>query len=681
MHNYNYLTKDTKFISFVKSMNHHTFASLTLHEAGAYNKCTKLFFLKNIIMILIFGGTTEGKKAITIAEQLKVQYIYSTLTKTNHTVGRHGETIQGGLEAGDISYLCKQKGVRLIINAAHPFATQLHQNILEASRHTSIEVVRIEREYPQEASHKCVHYCDSYDDMIAQVSALNPSIILALTGVKTITRLKPLWEKHHSIFRILDTDYSRELAMESGLPMEQIISEMPVDSQAHEETTFARLQPSVILTKESGTSGFLHNKINAAIACNIPIYVVRRPKTPAEFKQAFSGEDLKQYIEAAHATNKQQNPLRHGYTTGTCATLAAKASVLHQLSKQTVSEVQVGLPNGEQITFPVHYKHDYTYAVVKDAGDDPDVTHGLEIHASVELTTTSGIRFKGGIGVGTFTLPGLDFPPGEPAINKVPRQMIVEQLEDLFGAYDWDGGATITISVPEGERVARSTFNPRLGIEGGISIIGTTGIVKPYSADAYVASIKKGIDVAEQMKLQHIVINSGGKSEKLLQSLFPDLSALSFVQYGNFIGDTLAILEQSTVSKVTMGIMIGKAVKLASGLLDTHSHKNTLNHQFLYELALDNGYSNDVARQIRSIKMAKEIPGIIPFQQGEPYYKALLECCHNTCLRILQTTQLEIILLPPSFSRDGNTSSFSHDGKRSKKISAAVISLKIDKPI
>ena len=222
-------------------------------------------------------------------------------------------------------------------------------------------------------------------------------------------------------------------------------------------------------------------------------------------------------------------PLHSGLTTGTCATAAAVAGTLRLVRGETPDEVPVILPNGETIQVAVRYDEYFAYCV-KDAGDDPDVTNGLEIGAIVEDTLMLGkrdlITIKGGVGVGVFTLPGFDYPPGEPAINKAPHEMIVKNIEPYTNDYT---PLDITIFVPKGKEIARKTFNPRLGIEGGISIIGVSGIVKPFSEEAFIESIHKCMTVAKASGTDRVVINSGAKSERFVKDRYPDLPQQAFV--------------------------------------------------------------------------------------------------------------------------------------------------------
>lgn len=224
--------------------------------------------------------------------------------------------------------------------------------------------------------------------------------------------------------------------------------------------------------------------------------------------------------------------LHSGLTTGTCATAAAIAATLRLTRGVTPDEVPVILPDGETIMVAVGYGEGYA-CCTKEAGDDPDVTDGLEIRAAVE--PAERLEIRGGDGVGRFTLPGFDYPPGEAAINKGPRQMMRDNISEQV---------RITISVPGGEEIARKTFNPRLGIEGGISIIGVSGIVKPFSEEAFIQSIRKCMEVAKASGSQRVVINSGAKSERYVRSCYPSMPRQAFVEYGNYIGETLAMADE-----------------------------------------------------------------------------------------------------------------------------------------
>jgi cobalt-precorrin-5B (C1)-methyltransferase len=333
--------------------------------------------------------------------------------------------------------------------------------------------------------------------------------------------------------------------------------------------------------------------------------------------------------------------LHSGLTTGTCATAAAIAATLRLIKGETPDEVPVILPNGETIYVPVGYGDYYTYCI-KEAGDDPDVTDGLMIGAFVEPTLKfvqhEWIAIEGGEGVGTFTLPGFDYPPGEPAINKVPREMIINNIEAVM---DDRQPLAVTIFVPQGAEIARRTFNPRLGIEGGISIIGVSGIVKPFSEEAFIDSIRKCMTVAKASGSERVVINSGGKSERFVKALYPDLPQQAFVEYGNYIGETLKIANELSISKVTLGVMLGKAVKLAQGHLDTHSRKATMDKTFITRLLKESDCNLDISE----ITLAREIWERLPQDRLQSFADTIISHCAEHCNPLLPNGELTILLI------------------------------------
>ena len=330
-------------------------------------------------------------------------------------------------------------------------------------------------------------------------------------------------------------------------------------------------------------------------------------------------------------------PLHSGLTTGTCATAATIAATLqHRQSDSLPKEVPVILPNGETIHVPVTYGPGYA-ACRKESGDDPDVTNGIEIRATV--SPADHLEILGGEGVGTITLPGFDYPPGSPAINKAPREMIRQNLQALGNA-----SFQVTISVPDGAEIARRTFNPRLGIEGGISIIGVSGIVKPFSEEAFIDSIRKCVTIALASGTDRIVINSGGKSERFVKALYPDLPKQAFVEYGNYIGETLKIiteLSKNSPIKTTLGVMLGKAVKLAAGHLDTHSRKTTMDLDFIQQMLQESG----ITINISTITLASGLWERIPAHQLGSFAQTVIRHCFEHCSPLLSEASLTILLI------------------------------------
>ena len=265
--------------------------------------------------------------------------------------------------------------------------------------------------------------------------------------------------------------------------------------------------------------------------------------------------------------------LRRGWTTGACATAAVKAALEALWGGLAPAAVTITLPRGETPTFAVAEAQSgdgwAEAAVVKDAGDDPDVTHGALIRARVRAAGQA-VSFRAGDGVGTVTRAGLPVPPGEPAINPVPRRMMVAVVEDMAARFGKAGDIEITLSVPGGAALAAKTWNPRLGIIGGISILGTTGIVRPFSCAAWIASIHRGVDVARAAGLTHVAGCTGATSERAVQALYglPDHAMLDM---GDFAGGMLKYLVRHPIERVTIGGGLGKLAKLGQGAMDLHS--------------------------------------------------------------------------------------------------------------
>jgi cobalt-precorrin-5B (C1)-methyltransferase len=288
-------------------------------------------------------------------------------------------------------------------------------------------------------------------------------------------------------------------------------------------------------------------------------------------------------------------PLRRGWTTGTCATAATKAAYAALLTGEFPDPVEVTLPRGERVAFALAVTgRDTTSAtagVVKDAGDDPDVTHGATILATVRRgAPESGVTFRAGAGVGMVTRAGLPVPPGEPAINPVPRRMIAQAIAEVAAAAGGGAGGDVEveIAVPDGEALAGKTLNARLGIVGGLSILGTTGIVVPYSCSAWIHSIYSGIDVARAAGITHIAGGTGATSESAVQKLY-GLPETALIDMGDFVGGMLKYLRRHPVPLVTIAGGVGKMTKLAQGLLDLHSRRGAVDLKALAGLATAKG--------------------------------------------------------------------------------------------
>ena len=569
-------------------------------------------------MILVFGGTTEGRKAVEVLEEGGSPYFYSTKTGEQDITLQHGVRIDGALDEAAMMHFCTEHGIRMIVDAAHPFAALLHQTIAKTASALSLPVVRFERIYPP--CDPAITWIDDYTQIPRDIHSL-----LATTGVQSISKLKPLEADGISIFyRILNRPSSIALALKQGATQAQLCY--------YDDPNDIPIKADAILLKESGLSGGFTEKTGAAKACGMRVIAIKRPEQPKSFIVVDGPYGLRRMVEKLLP---EFYPLHSGLTTGTCATAAAVAACIRLSTGETPAQVPVMLPNGETIHVAVSYGDDYA-ACIKEAGDDPDVTNGIEVRAQV--TESDHFEILGGEGVGRFTLPGFDYPPGEAAINKAPREMIRQNLERLKME---DGRLKIVISVPQGAEIARRTFNPRLGIEGGISIIGVSGIVKPFSEEAFVDSIRKCMMVAKASQSARVVINSGGKSERFVKALYPELPQQAFVEYGNYIGETLKIAHELDIRSITLGVMIGKAVKLAAGHLDTHSKRATMDKAFISEMLHEAHCDIDIS----DITLAREIWERLSPEQQQDFADVIISHCAAYCQPLLPNGELTILLI------------------------------------
>ncbi len=612
-------------------------------------------------MILILGGTTEGRVAVRVADEAAATYYYSTKGTLQSIECAHGIRLTGAMNAEEMECFCRDHAIKLLIDAAHPFAQVLHQTIEKVSKCLQIPVIRYERRYPPRDED--LIWCDSYADAIHQMENKGIQRLLALSGVNTLAPLRPYWRSHTTWFRILEREESLSLAEKQGFPQERLVFYREGEDELK---LLEQLHPDAILTKESGFSGYFTDKVNAARQFGIPVFVVKRPALPETFYRVYGEDGLRKQIERLLP---EFFPLKSGYTTGACATAAAKAALLALLSRKEQTESQITLPSGEQITLPVAYTEwagcSATCTVIKESGDDPDVTNHSRIRVTVQLSLdasgcakpmaqeeycqetesddTGRVIFQAGEGVGTVTLPGLGLKVGGPAINATPRKMIRQELIPLLPSPD--SVAIVTVSVPGGEELAKRTFNPKLGIIGGISIIGTSGIVRPVSSDAFIASIRKEASVAKAIGCETLVINSGAKSERYLRSLYASLPPQSFVHYGNFIGETLKIAADLGFKQVILGIMIGKAVKLAEGFLDTHSKKVVMNKGFLQDVAKEAKCEEATVDAINRITLARELWELLAEKEQNRFFPLLLQKCKSYCAPILPDGELTLLLI------------------------------------
>ena len=358
--------------------------------------------------------------------------------------------------------------------------------------------------------------------------------------------------------------------------------------------------------------------------------------------------------------------LRKGWTTGACATAAAKAAYTALLTGTFPDPVDIVLPGGQRPAFALATTEadakSATAGVVKDAGDDPDVTHGALVLATVRHGSPgAGLTFRAGAGVGTVTKPGLPIPPGEPAINPVPRQMMRQALNDVADENGVPCDVEVEIGVANGEALAAKTLNGRLGILGGLSILGTTGIVIPYSCAAWIHSIHRGIDVALAAGLDHVAASTGSTSERAVQALY-GLPESALIDMGDFVGGTLKYVKTHPVPRVTIAGGVAKMTKLAQGLLDLHSKRGAVDLEVLASLARAAGGSPDLSARIEASNTAAEAFGHAA-AEGVPLGDEVARRAQQTALKVVEGKPVAVEVLV--FDRQGQLvghAPFAHAG-------------------
>ena len=352
--------------------------------------------------------------------------------------------------------------------------------------------------------------------------------------------------------------------------------------------------------------------------------------------------------------------LRRGWTTGACATAATRAAYVALLTGEFPDPVTIGLPKGRRPSFALATEalgDGFARAgIVKDAGDDPDVTHLALVHSTVrEGAPGCGVEFRAGPGVGTVTRPGLPVPVGEPAINPVPRRMMCETVAEVAAAHGAAGDVVVEIGVRDGERLAEKTWNPRLGIVGGLSILGTTGVVIPYSCSAWIHSIHSGVDVARAMGLSHVAGCTGRTSEAAVQELH-GLPIEAMLDMGDFAGGLLKYVRRHPVPLVTIGGGFAKISKLADGHLDLHSGRSQVDPERLAERAA--GCGGDAALQgaLRAANTAGEALALAE-GAGVPLARAVADAARETAIEAVRgAAEIEVVIV----DRTGGIAARSH---------------------
>ncbi len=350
-------------------------------------------------------------------------------------------------------------------------------------------------------------------------------------------------------------------------------------------------------------------------------------------------------------------PLRYGWTTGTCAAAAARAAVEALWTGTFPDPVIVTLPGGAAPSFALALQEfgqsSASAGIIKDAGDDPDVTHGALVIASVSAGPPgSGVTFRAGPGVGTVTRPGLAIPPGEPAINPMPRQMIRDAIFEAARVHAKPADVIVEVSIPDGEKIALKTLNPRLGIVGGLSILGTTGIVVPFSCSAWIHSIHRGIDVARASGIAHVAGATGSTSEAAVAKLYA-LSDVALIDMGDFAGGMLKYLKAHPVDRVTIAGGIAKLSKLAQGRMDLHSRRGLVDLDQIAVWLGEAGAIPDVVNIARGANTAQQILGLAR-DSGIDLAAFVAERAAAAAARTMAGSGIALDVIV--FDRDGNLS-------------------------
>lgn len=357
---------------------------------------------------------------------------------------------------------------------------------------------------------------------------------------------------------------------------------------------------------------------------------------------------------------RKKGLLRTGFTTGTSATAATKAALLTLISSQIYNTIDIALPKGKIVKLKIAWtiyspnRQSVTSAVIKDAGDDPDVTHGAEICSTVTLTRQKGlIEIDGGYGVGRVTRPGLGLEIGHAAINPVPKKMIEQVVLDTAKSILTNKGIKVIISVPKGIELAKKTDNPRLGIIGGISILGTTGIVFPYSTASFAASIRQSLDVAISLGTEVVVLTTGGRSEDYIKNLYKSLPDYAFIQMGDFSGYTIKQCANRNIKKIIIAGFIGKLSKMAMGIKQTHVRGSHVSMDYMANLASLCVNSKNIINDIKNANTARHVSEIIIQNNVKNFFDLL---CKQVYLEMSNHSNKSMEIEVVMFGFDGKIS-------------------------
>lgn len=383
-------------------------------------------------------------------------------------------------------------------------------------------------------------------------------------------------------------------------------------------------------------------------------------KSEEEEEEGLKLAEQEQELPFEIEEKRKQGKLRTGYTTGTSAAAATKAALLALIYGRTVDTVVVSLPKEKQATIKVAWtriegRDSTTSAVIKYAGDDPDITDGAEICSTVSFSDEKDkILIDGGKGVGRITKPGLGLEIGKAAINPIPIKMIEQSVQEVLAnvPYLKKHGISVIISVPKGEELAKKTDNPRLGILGGISILGTTGIVLPYSTASFAASIRQSLDVSLASGTYTVVLTTGGRSEDFAKSILgKSLPDHSFIQIGDFAGYAIKQCSNKKIHKAIIAGFIGKLTKMAMGIKQTHVRGSHVNMDFMAKIAAECKSSESVIQEIRGANTARHVSEIIKNNNVNGFFDLI---CRRVYEQMYEHSKRELEIKVIMFEFDGS---------------------------
>ena len=352
---------------------------------------------------------------------------------------------------------------------------------------------------------------------------------------------------------------------------------------------------------------------------------------------------------------EEKTKLRTGYTTGSSATAAAKAALSSIINQNKVEDIEIILPKGTFLKIPVHSckfeSNNAKCSVIKDGGDDPDVTHGAEIIVELSFTEKKNeIEIDGGEGVGIVTKPGLGLEINKPAINPVPKKMIDQNLREIGEKFLTERGIRVVISVPKGRELGPKTDNPRIGIQNGISILGTSGIVIPFSTASYAASIRQNLDVSLAMGNDIVVLTTGGRSEDFAKKIV-ELPEHCFVQMGDFSGYTIQQCAKKNIKKAYVVGFIGKLAKMAAGVKQTHVKGSKVDMNFLADLARKSNAQEEIVEEIKKANTARHVSEIIQKNNIKGFFELI---CSETYKHMRKYSEEKVPIDVILFDFEGN---------------------------